>query len=273
MKTAKGMIAAIIAGICIVIALIIAIAYYAGKSSRAEAVVTETEAAAAANDLIDDVAENETVLEVIRPDAWYGSYESSGNIETEIDLAGYEGRCPEVYAFIEIPGTDIREPIAYCEDAVDPFYFTHDIDGNPSDKGMIITDSLNSKDFSDPVTVIYGQDPDDGTMFSELHLFRDSDFFDAHDKVKIYLKDAELIYRIYACYIGSSDHILANNDFSDPLAFGMYFDSIKDIRDLSMNIRDDARPYFNDHVITLVTHCDDDSKRLFVHAVLDEVRW
>lgn len=273
MKTGKGITAAIIAAVITVIVLAAGIGYFAGRSKEAKALITEAEVEEAAEDLLDDIAENESSANMIKPGEWYGFYESSGDIERDIDLEGYKSRCPDVYAFIEIPGTDIEEPIAYCKDADDPFYFTHDIDGRPSDKGMIITDSMNSCDLSDPVTLIYGQDPEDGTMFSQLHLFRDSEFFEEHDKVNIYLADAELIYRIYACYIGSSDHILVNNDFSDPTAFGQYFDSIKNVRDLSMNIRNEAKPYYDDHVITLVTHCKDDSKRLFVHAVLWQVRW
>ena len=220
-------------------------------------------------DLISESAKEETK----RPEEWYGSFESSGPVDGSVPVASYRAKCPDIYAWIEIPGTDIDDPVAYCEDSENPYWFTHDMDGNPSEKGMIITDSLNGKDFSDPVTLIYGHNPKDGTLFAQLHAFRDADFFEKHDRINIYLDDAELVYRVYACYTGSSDHILYKYDFGDPDSFAKYFDSIEDIRDLSLNIRQDAKPAFNDHVITLVTHCDDDSKRLFVQAVLDEVRY
>ena len=132
---------------------------------------------------------------------------------------------------------------------------------------------MNSRDFSDPVTLVYGQSPDDGSMFGGLHRFKDATFFDSHDTVNILLPDAQLVYRIYACYTGSSDHILAANDFNDPVSFMKFFDSISDIRDLSMNIRQDAKPQLGDHVIMLVTHCGDESRRLFVFATLNEVRY
>ncbi len=208
-----------------------------------------------------------------RPEGWYGSFESSGPVEIDIDLESFAVECPDVYAWIEIPGTDIDYPIAYCEDAVEPFWFSHDIHGNPDENGMIITDSLNGKDFSDPVTLVYGKSPGDDTMFAQLHAFRDAQFFADHDHVNIYTEDAELVYIIYACYIGPADHIFASNDFSDSKAFTEYFDSIGEIRDLSMNIREDAKPGIGDHVISLITHCEDDDKRLFIHAVLDEVRY
>lgn len=209
----------------------------------------------------------------VKPSEWYGMYESNGPMERTIDFATYKDKCPDIYAWIEIPGTAIDYPIAYCEDAQDPFWFTHDIDGNESDKGMIITDSLNAKDFSDPETLIYGNNPKDGTMFSELSRFHNRDFFDAHERINIYMEDAELTYRVYACYVGSADHIFASYDFGDPADHTKYFDSISEIRDLAMNIREDARPSYNDHAIALITHCDDENKRLFVHAVLEEIRF
>ena len=138
---------------------------------------------------------------------------------------------------------------------------------------MIITDSMNAPDLSDTVTLVYGKDPDDGTLFSQLHRFRDAGFFEDHDKINIYLDDAELVYVIYACYIGSSDHLLVNNDFDDPIGFMSFFDSIGEIRDLSINIRESAKPVLGDHVIALVTHCGDESKRLFVFAKLEEVKY
>ena len=284
MKTGKGITVAIIVAALIVFALLFGIIYMMRdvKSSPEDepgtenAVNTEyygtgeTPEAADIDAMIDSAA---SLPDVPAPEGWYGAYESSGRPERVINFAPYIEKCPDVYAWIEIPGTNIDYPIAYCEDAVDPFYFTHDIDGNPSDSGMIITDSMNAGDFSDPVTLIYGQDPGDGTMFSGLHDFRSAEFFKEHDSINIYMKDVQLLYRIYACCIGPSDHILVNNDFNDPAAFTEYFDSIKDTRDLSMNIRDDAKPSIGDHVITLVTHCDDENKRLFVHAVLEKVYW
>ena len=207
------------------------------------------------------------------PEGWFTMYESFGPPDKTINFESYRKRCPDVYAWIDVPGTEIYYPVAYCEDSDKPFYFTHDIDGNPSEKGMVITDSMNTADFSEPMTLVYGQNPDDGTVFAQLHRFRDAGFFDEHEKFSIYLDDVQLIYRIYACYIDSDDHIFVTYDFYDPEGFTGYFDHIGEIRDLSMNIRTKARPELGDRVVALITHCDDESKRLFVVGVLDEVRY
>ena len=285
MKTRKGITAAIVLAVLIISALLFAIIYII----RDMGAVPEDEPQKADTgyiredsfgEVMDD-AGMDAILEGTdksgsegkKPDGWYGAFESSGRPDRVINFTPYVAKCPDVYAWIEIPGTDIDYPIAYCEDAVEPFWFTHDIDGNENAAGMIITDSMNASDLSDPMTLIYGQAPDDGTMFAHLHDFRDAGFFEDHDRINIYMKDAELVYRIYACYIDSNEHILVKNDFSDPGSFDAYFDSIKEIRDLSLNIRDDAEPSYNDHVIALITHCADESRRLFVVAVLDEIKF
>ncbi len=282
-KSAKGIITAIV--IVVLLLIIIALVAFIGYLLGNGALNDTAEITAAQGPLPEDnekitEADAEAIIKSIaasdtkkRPAGWYGYLDDSGKPDRTIDFGELVKKCPDIYAWIRIPGTDIDYPIAYCEDAVDPFWFTHDIDGNESEDGMIITDSLNGKDFSDPETLIYGQAPDDGTMFADLSRFKDADFFEKHDTIMIYMPDAQLIYRIYACYTGSSDHILVNNDFSDPIQFMKFFDSVAGIRDLSMNIREDAKPMLGDHAIALVTHCADESKRLFVHAVLTDVRY
>lgn len=285
-KSSKGIIAAIVAACAVIIALVAALLFFLAESNREaegsdingtnEAAGISTaepadDSAGVLENMMDQAGPSQE--EQVRPQGWYGSFESKGIPDRKTDLGTYTQRCPDVYAIIDIPGTDIDEPIAYCEDAVDPFWFSHDMDGNPSKKGMIITDSMNAGDFSDPVTLIYGQSPDDGTLFSQLTRFRDAGFFEQNDRINIYVDDAELVYVIYACFIGSNEHILVSNDFHDPIGFMSFMDSIGETRDLSMNIREEAKPVLGDHVIALVTHCGDESKRLFVYATLKEVRY
>ncbi len=272
----------VISGI-VIAALVIVIVYLLKKGQYSEHIVSGDIETTATDEALPDIEPSniddkdlDSIIDegvTLHPDKWYGVYESSGPVEKAIDFDSYRSECPDIYAWIEVPGTDIDYPVAYCDDAENPFWFTHDMYGNPDEAGMIITDSLNGKDMSDPMTLIYGQNPDDDTMFAQLHALRDAEFFEDHDHVNIYMDDAQLVYRIYACYIDSADHIFADRDFRDPVAFGEYFESIGSVRDLSMNIRQEAKPSFNDHVIALITHCDDESKRLFVLAVLDEVRY
>ena len=293
-KSSKGIITTIVIVVMllIIMALVAFIAYLLGngalRDSEGDKTQTEGSVEAPESEAVEETqttdavtdADTQAMIETVmaadtrkRPPEWYGNLDDSGSPDRYIDFEKLRKQCPDIYAWIEIPGTDIDYPIAYCEDSVDPYWYTHDIDGNPDKAGMIITDSMNRNDFSDPETLIYGQAPDDGTMFAQLSKFKDPEFFKTHDRIIIHMPDAQLIYKVYACYTGSSDHILINNDFNDPIQFMKFFDSIGEIRDLSMNIREDAKPMLGDHAIALVTHCSDETKRLFVHAVLADVKY
>lgn len=201
------------------------------------------------------------------PLKWYDAYAKAP--DASIDFSELQAVNPDVYAWIRIPGTEIDYPIAHC-DAEEAFYLDHDINGNSSSSGMIFTDTYNSNDFSDPMTLIYGHNMKNGSMFAGLHAFRDSKFFQEHDTVRIYMDGIELDYRIYDCFVAQNEHILAENDFHDALIFTKYFEKLSKMRDLRANFREDMEVGFTDRVITLVTCIGQNDKRLFVQAVLQE---
>lgn len=188
--------------------------------------------------------------------------------DQEVDFDELQAINSDVYAWISIPGTKIDYPIAHC-DQDDAIYLEEDINHQKSAYGMIFTDTWNPNDFSDRMTLVYGHNMKDGSMFAGLHAFRDSQFFDEHDTIKIYMPEGELDYKIFACYTAKNEHILANNNFADDVAYLCYIEDVKNIRDMSANIRD-MEISTEDRMITLVTCINDQSKRLFVQAVLQE---
>lgn len=85
-------------------------------------------------------------------------------------------------------------------------------------------ENYNSADFKDPVTVFYGHDMSDGSMFQNLHYYEDQWFFENNREVTVYLPDNVLHYRIFAAYDTDDGHLLLNNgSFQDPKVFYEYF--------------------------------------------------
>lgn len=178
----------------------------------------------------------------------------------------------DIIAWITVPGTNIDYPILQ-HPTDDTFYLHHNIDGSYGYPACIYTESLNSKDFTDPNTVIYGHNMKTKTMFSALHKFENRDFFEANDEIIIYLPDRTLHYRIFAAHVYDDRHLLYSFDFSDEDIYARYLQSIYDIRDLSANINRDFTVTSQDRIITLSTCMSSESdaeKRLHVHAVLLE---
>lgn len=179
----------------------------------------------------------------------------------------------DIIAWITIPGTNIDYPVLQ-HPSDDSYYLNHNIDGSSGYPGCIYIEGLNSADFTDPNTVIYGHNLKAQTMFTELHKFENRDFFEENDEVIIYLPDRALHYRIFAAHVYDDRHLLYSFDFSDEDIFDGFLQSIYDIRDMNANINRDFTVTSQDRIITLVTcmphrtNAANAEKRLLVHAVL-----
>lgn len=100
----------------------------------------------------------------------------------------------DIYAWIEIPGTKVDYPVLQSE--TDNYYLNRNVDNSTGYPGCIYTNACNQKDFSDYITVLYGHNMKNKTMFGSLHSFEDEDFFNENDKIYVYTEDRRLTYEI-----------------------------------------------------------------------------
>lgn len=108
-------------------------------------------------------------------------YEGAGN-SVHVDIDGlmiedrYELAVEEssgtVSGYVYIPSTKVNYPVMYDEG--DNYYLTHNRVGNKSAAGEVYKDiASNSR-----VTLIHGHHIRDGSMFTNLELFKDQEWFD-----------------------------------------------------------------------------------------------
>lgn len=180
---------------------------------------------------------------------------------------------PHVYAWIEIPDTVIAYPmLQHPEDNY--YYLTHTMYGEEKTAGSIYTENYNSKDFTDPNTIIYGHNMRDGSMFKALHKFKDLDFFNTHRTMYIYTPTQKLEYRIFAAYITDNRHLLYTYNFADPGVFTTYLNEIFNGRSNLMqggNLDTSINLNSANKIITMQTCTGSDYTRLLVQAVLVNV--
>ena len=254
-----------IAGLAAVLLIVVGVSKFifretdetqASQSSDAELQQTEP---ATVEEVTDASQDSETVPESVEPEE-----------EIPIDFEELWETNPDVYAWIVIPGTDINYPILQ-HPTDDSYYLNHNIDGSTGRPACIYTESLNSKDFTDNNTVIYGHNMRNGTMFAQLHKFEDKDFFDEHREIIIYLPDKVLHYKIFAVHNYDDRHLLYSFDFSDKAVYKEYLESIFSIDDKNANIDTEMTVTENDKIITLATCVyKQPSLRFHVQAVLVE---
>ena len=172
--------------------------------------------------------------------------------DNPVDFASLQARNSEIYAWIIVPNTEIELPILQSR-ADDLYYINRDIDGKYSRLGSLFTQSKNSLDFSDPVTVIYGHNYFSGGMFTNLHYFENADFFRENEYFYIYTPGRKLTYRIVSAYKYDDRHILNSFDFSDLDVRREYFDYVLNPRAMLRNVREGASLEITDKLVILST--------------------
>lgn len=191
-------------------------------------------------------------------------------VENPIDFTSRKQENPDIYSWIYIPHTDVNLPV--LQSATNDFlYLDHNKDGEYAVEGAIYTEMANSTDFSDPVTVLYGHNLQNGTMFSTLHYFENEDFFNENDTMYIYTPGHVLTYRIVSAYLYDDRHILNSYDFSNPAVLQEYFDFVMHPDSLLVNTRTDTELSIDDKIVQLSTCMSDTnhtSSRYIVTGVL-----
>lgn len=176
----------------------------------------------------------------------------------------------DIYAYIVIPGTDIDLPVAQPgKSRDDSFYLTHNETGEYEFAGCIYSEKQNATDFTDPVTVLYGHNMLNGTMFAQLHKFEDADFFNKHQYMYIYTPGHKLTYEIYSAYVYDDRHILNSFDFSNKKVRMKYFNSTLAPNSMTYNVREGITLKKKNKILTLSTCTkNSDNTRYLVNGIL-----
>lgn len=155
---------------------------------------------------------------------------SDDPIEKTIDFAELDKINSEVIGWIYIPNTSIDYPIMQSED--DEKYLTTTLRNETNETGSIYIEKYNTKDFSDPVTIMYGHtvfadDKSYDAMFSDLQKYKEESFMQENPYIYVYTPDKTIKYQIFSCVTFDDRYILGNYQFKDPTDFQDYIDELR----------------------------------------------
>lgn len=180
---------------------------------------------------------------------------------------------PDICAWLYIPGTNVDYPVCQSLDGDDDFYLDHNIYREYQFSGTIYSQTMNSRDFDDPVTVLYGHNMLNGSMFASLHNFEDKDFFDKYNTMFVFTKDKLLTYLIYSAYTYDDRHILKSFHMEFEDQFQSYLDSTIDPHAYDGIVREGVVPDKDSKILTLSTCTNGASNtRYLVQGVLVDVK-
>ena len=209
-----------------------------------------------------------------------------------VEPAGMEetfAKYKDVYAWLEVPdfakilGTDHELSYPVAQHPTDRnFYLSRDLDGNSNKAGTIFSEAvcegktINSRDLNDPVTVLYGHNQANRTMFGGLQsMLKNLDFSQQH-LVYMYQKDRRVTYQIVGGVQYDTSHIIYYHDFSDPEkgdeVFNSFFDQLWKETDSTTNLDKDNKPVAGDKVLILSVckNGDDNHRYLIVCKMIED---
>lgn len=175
----------------------------------------------------------------------------------------------EIFAWIKIPDTNVDYPILQSQKA-DDFYLHHDIYGNNKYAGSLYIEYCNSTELTDRVTVVYGHNMMNGSMFANLHKFESPDFFKKHRYFYVYTPERKLTYEVVSAHNYSTKHIMNSYNFSENKVFKDYLKYIQNPRTPVKNVRKklNHKLTVDDRILTLSTCLNAGDGRYLLQGVL-----
>ena len=221
LKKYPGLIVFIGIAILLTVAFGVYMIVYNGKNNRQQDAYDELKKNAWLTDL--DGGESDTVdedaafraLNEAKMKAFLEEVENADYYRTQLksrpDFGAYRKINEDVIGYLLVPNTNIDYPILQSEISRD-YYLKRNIDGSTGYPGCIYIEIINSPDFKDSVTIAYGHNMSNGTMFGQLHkLHRDKEFLKANRYFFVYQPDSVSVYEIIACTAYSDAHLLSGN--------------------------------------------------------------
>jgi len=171
-----------------------------------------------------------------------------------IDFEELQEANPDIYAWLEIPDSEINYPILQ-HPSKDEYYLSHDWEGNKASSGAVFSErTYNSTDFQDPLTALYGHRLRAGGIFSTLEeLYSDRESFDKHRFFTVYMPDRKIDYKVIASLPFDNRHILYYNDFSDTTKADAFFKEVFATKSLNANFDSDFSYNPDCHYLLLST--------------------
>lgn len=184
----------------------------------------------------------------------------------KVDFEALEAMNSDIVGWIQIDETKINYPIVQGEN--NSYYLSHLYDKKSNSAGCIYLDYRNKDDFSDRNNVIYGHYVRNGSMFGDLHKYKESDYSLSHPTFQIMTPTANFVVEIFAVSIVSVYEDGWRMTFDDDQAFEdwLAFCIDKSIVDMGVN------PTKDDRVVTLST-CTYESgnSRLLIYGIIHEI--
>ena len=181
------------------------------------------------------------VQETAKPVETEPAAETGTSVAAIADLASVQEKNSDVVAWIKWTGEGSVIDYPVCQSTPDEgedYYLDHDIEKADSISGAIYMQQVDAPDFSDYITVLYGHNMRNGSMFKGLHNFYDKTYFDNEENRTFLVQTADklLTYKVYAAVRFGNDLIPGKYNDTVPEARSQFLSDIAACRDMTSHI-------------------------------------
>lgn len=148
------------------------------------------------------IPDNSTISRPTVPDNNTGSSDAPHEEQEDTSnptIQRLKSKYPEVMGWLTVTGADVSHPFVQTND--NQSYLWTDLDREYIRGGTLFMDYRNSADFSDKLTVIYGHNMRDGTMFGQLLNYLEFDYLLENPDIYISFPDYTAHYTAAACFV------------------------------------------------------------------------
>lgn len=181
--------------------------------------------------------------------------------DVKIDFDKLEQENQDIIGWIRFDHIEqLSYPVLYSGD--DSTYLRTDIYGNSTIAGCIFMEGMNTPDFQDSHTILYGHNMKNRSMFGSLRNYKTEDFYEENQYFTIYTREKAYRYQIFSYRdVPETDHVYTVGFAADD-TFQTFLEELvrKSYYDTGVTVTKD------DHVMTLST-CSTTGNRFVVHAV------
>ena len=175
----------------------------------------------------------------------------------------------DTVGWMTVDGTNIDYPVVHSAD--NDFYLRRDFYGRSNLSGTLFTDSRNSmKLMENRNTVVYGHNMNDGSMFNNLHDFRNESVFQS-GRIQFVTANGIFIYEVFSVHEALETSEYFQTEFENDAHFSSY---LADMQAQSLYKKEGMTLSPADKVLTLSTCLDpiiQSEYRWAVHAKLVQV--
>jgi sortase B len=159
----------------------------------------------------------------------------------DVDFDYLKTQNEDIKAWLYCPDTPINYPVAQSDD--NEFYLHRLTDKTYNSAGTLFIDYRNTPDFSDLVTIIYGHNMKNNTMFGSLDLYKDSVYYEQHPLMYLATPYNEYTVELISGYVTDADSdtyiipttVSERNDYINDTIKHSCFDSGITTKDIAAN--------------------------------------